>query len=76
MELSDRASQVLRNFAVINGNIYFNEGNVVRTVSESRTVLAKATLDVDFPTSFGIYDLREFLSVMGLVDRLQIVHLM
>ena len=68
MELSDRASQVLRNFAGINGNIYFNEGNVVRTVSESRTVLAKATLDVDFPTSFGIYDLREFLSVMGLVD--------
>ena len=32
MELSDRASQVLRNFAGINGNIYFNEGNVVRTV--------------------------------------------
>jgi len=68
MELSDRALQVLRNFSGINGNIFIEEGNVVRTVSESRTVLAKSTLDTQFPTSFGIYDLREFLSVLGLVD--------
>ena len=68
MELSDRALQVLRNFSGINGNIFIEEGNVVRTVSESRTVLAKSTLDVEFPTSFGIYDLPEFLSVLNLVD--------
>lgn len=68
MELSERTLQVLRNYSGINGNIYINEGNVLRTVSESRTVLAKATLDEDFPKSFGIYDLREFLSVLGLVD--------
>jgi hypothetical protein len=69
MELSDRALQVLRNFSGINGNIFIEEGNVVRTVSESRTVLAKSTLDVEFPQSLGIYDLREFLSVLGLVEK-------
>jgi len=69
MELSDRALQVLRNFSGINGNIFIEEGNVIRTVSESRTVLAKATLDVEFPQSLGIYDLREFLSVLGLVEK-------
>jgi len=68
MELSEHTLQVLHNFSGINGNIYINEGNVLRTVSESRTVLAKATLGEDFPLSFGIYDLREFLSVLGLVD--------
>jgi len=68
MELSERTLKVLGNFAGINGNIYISEGNVLRTVSESKTVLAKSTIDVDFPTSFGIYDLREFLSVMNLVD--------
>lgn len=68
MELSERTLKVLGNFAGINGNIYISEGNVLRTVSESRTVLAKSTIDMEFPQSFGIYDLREFLSVMNLVD--------
>lgn len=69
MELSDRTLQVLRNCAGINGNIFIEEGNVVRSVSESRTVLSKSTLDVNFPQGFGIYDLREFLSVLGLVEK-------
>jgi len=68
MELSDSTLQVLRNFSGINGNILVEEGNVIRTVAESRTVFAKASLDQSFPRSFGIYDLREFLNVLGLVD--------
>lgn len=68
MELTDRTLEVLRNFSAINGNILIDGSNVLRTVSESRTVLAKATLDMEFPQAFGIYDLREFLSVLGLVE--------
>jgi hypothetical protein len=68
MELSDRTLAVLRNFSGINGNILIGEGSTIRTVSESRTVLAQAYLDIEFPKSFGIYDLREFLSVLNLVD--------
>jgi len=68
MELTDRTLAVLRNFSGINGNILVEEGTTIRTVSESRTVLAEGYIDMEFPRSFGIYDLREFLNVLNLVD--------
>ena len=68
MKVTDRTMQVLKNFATINSNIFIEEGNVLRTVSESKTVLSRAEIDMQFPKSFGIYDLGEYLGVMGLVD--------
>lgn len=68
MELSEKSLAVLKNFATINPNIVINEGNVVKTISEAKNVLASATLDVNFPKSFGIYDLNEFLSVLSLIE--------
>lgn len=68
MELTDKTLQVLKNYAAINPNIVIEAGNKVKTVSEAKTVLSSATLDVEFPKSFGIYDLGEFLNVLGLVD--------
>jgi hypothetical protein len=37
--------QVLNNFASVNSNIVITTGNVLRTVSESKTILARATID-------------------------------
>lgn len=68
MQLSQNTLNVLKNFASINGNLVVNEGNVIRTMSVSKSVYAVATLEESFPSSFGIYDLNEFLSVMSLVD--------
>ena len=68
MELSENTLSVLRNFSSINQNIMFRQGNVLKTISEARNVLASAPLDVDFPQDFGIYDLNEFIGVLGLVD--------
>jgi hypothetical protein len=68
MELTENVQQVLKNFAGINPNIVIDQGNTIKTVSEGRNVLGKATLDVEFPSKIGIYDLNEFLSVLGLVD--------
>lgn len=68
MELSDNILQVLKNFATINQNILIKQGNEIRTISEARNVLAKATLDIEFPVDFGIYDLNEFINVLSLVD--------
>ena len=68
MELSENTLSVLRNFSSINQNIMFREGNVLKTISEARNVLASATLDVEMPKDFGIYDLNEFIGVLGLVD--------
>ena len=68
MELSDTTLQVLKNYATINPNIVITEGSTVKTISVARNVLSKAELPEEFPASFGIYDLSEFLNVLSLVD--------
>ena len=62
MELSSQTLQVLNNFASVNSNIVIHTGNVLRTVSESKTILARAEIEEEFPKGFGIYELNEFLS--------------
>ena len=66
MELSENTLGVLKNFANINSNILIENGNTLRTISEARNVLSRATVTEDFPIKFGIYDLNEFLSSTSL----------
>lgn len=68
MELSDSTLGVLKNFASINSNIMIREGNIIKSMSEARNVLSRAEINETFPKDFGIYDLNEFISVLGLVD--------
>ena len=68
MELSDRTLNVLKNFSGINQNLIIRSGNTIRTISEARNVLGTAIVDEQFPRDFGIYDLNEFIGVLGLVD--------
>ena len=68
MELSENTIQVLKNFSGINSNIMVQEGNVLRSVTEARSVVARAEVTEQFPHAFGIYDLNEFISVLSLVD--------
>ena len=66
MKLSSDTLNVLKNFSTINPGIAFNAGNVLRTISAGKTVLAKATLKEEFPEDFCINDLPQFLSVYSL----------
>lgn len=59
---------VLKNFASINSNIVISPGNDITTISEAKNVLAQAKVSEEFSQGFGIYDLNEFLNVVGLVD--------
>lgn len=68
MKLDQRTLQVLKNFSSINPSILFRPGNVIRTITPTKTIFAKATLEQDFPSSFAIYDLSKFLSVLSLFD--------
>ena len=68
MQLTENVQQVLKNFASINPNIVVEPGNVVRTLAEGKNIFGKATIDVDFPIKFGVYDLNQFIGVLGLVD--------
>ena len=68
MQLNENTLTILKNFAGINPNIVIESGNVLKTITEAKNVLAQAKLDQEFPSSMGIYDLNEFLAVLGLVD--------
>ena len=68
MELNDTTINILKNYATINPNIVINEGNQLKTISNARNVLSTSEVNVDFPQTFGIYDLNEFLNVLSLVD--------
>ena len=68
MKISTETLNVLRNFSTINANLVVNEGSNIATISESKTIMAEATVAEYFPQDVGIYDLSEFLSVVGLMD--------
>ena len=68
MNLSTNTLNVLKNFETINPNIVFKPGQKLKTISESKTILASAEIVEDFPQEFGVYDLNEFLSVLNLID--------
>lgn len=66
MKLSTETLNILKNFSSINQSILFKEGNVVRTISPQKTVMAIATVQEDFPRQAGIYNLPRFLSVCAM----------
>ena len=68
MELTDNTLNVLKNFSGINQNVLIKEGNTIKTISEAKNVLATAVVEEQFPQSFGIYDLNEFIGSLSLVD--------
>jgi hypothetical protein len=68
MKLSNESQAILKNFAAINSNIVINTGSELKTIAEAKNILAKASVSESFDTSFGIYDLNEFLGVMSMFD--------
>lgn len=66
MKLSQETITILKNFSTINQSILFKEGNVVKTISPQKTVMAMATVPDSFPRQAGIYNLPRLLSVYSL----------
>ena len=54
MELTENTLSVLKNFSGINQNILIKQGNVIKTISEARNVLAIANVVEEFPKDVGI----------------------
>jgi hypothetical protein len=68
MKLSDVTFDVLKNFSTINQSLAFKAGNVIRTVSPQKNILAQATVSESFPKDFAIYELNQFLGLVSLFD--------
>ena len=68
MKLSKHTINMLKNFSDINMSIEIKKGNVLRTVSVQKNILAQAELEDEFPQDFAIYELNRFLGAVSLFD--------
>jgi hypothetical protein len=66
MKLDPHFVEVLKNFATINSGMIFKPGNVLRTMSGTKTILAQAEVDVTFEKEFGVYDLNRMLALLSM----------
>lgn len=66
MKLNNSTIDILKNFASINSNLVVKEGEPLSTISEAKNIMAIAETDT-FSSTFGIYDLNEFISVFNLM---------
>ena len=68
MKLSKSTLDILKNFSNINQSICFKEGTELSTLSIQKNILSRAVVEEQFPKSFAIYDLSEFLSGLTLFE--------
>ena len=66
MKLSSNTTMVLKNFATINQNLVIKEGSELLTMSSMKNIVAKATVEENFPKEIAIYDLNEFLASLSI----------
>jgi hypothetical protein len=65
MKIDTDTVNVLKNFAKINPSIVVQEGNVLKTISPTKTIMAKAKVKTDFDRRFAIYNLDRFISIVS-----------
>ena len=68
MKVSERTTNLLKNYANINQSIEFREGNVLKTVSPLNTILASVEVEEVFSKTFPIYELSRFLGTLNLFN--------
>lgn len=68
MMLDVKTIQTLKAFSMINPSLLFKPGNVIKTISPAKTILAKATVPATFDREFAIYDLVRFLGAYTMFE--------
>lgn len=68
MKISNETLSLLKNYAGINTNILFRQGNVIGTVSPGKNIFSRATVTETFPREIAIYDLNTLLALLTLME--------
>lgn len=68
MKISNRTKSILKNFSTINSGIKIETGKQIKTISHMKNILAVAGVDEEFPVTFSIYNLPEFLGASSLFE--------
>ena len=72
MKLSENTINVLKSFSVINTGIQFEPGNILKTISPQKSIMAKAELDDSIPAGGCFYELPRFIASLSLFDQPQL----
>lgn len=68
MKFSENTLSILKNFSGINPSIIFKPGQVIRTLSPQKTVMAAAAIDETITSTAAVYDLSRFLATLSLFN--------
>jgi len=68
MKIDTNTVNILKNFAKINPSIIIQEGNTLKTISTSKTVMAKAQVQTSFDKRFAIYNLDSFIANLSMFN--------
>tara|TARA_Y100000590_G_C15613706_1_gene974884 strand:+ start:365 stop:1030 length:666 start_codon:yes stop_codon:yes gene_type:complete len=68
MKLTAETVAILKNYATINQNIQFKEGNKLSTISPQKNILTHAEISENVPSTFAIYDLNKLLGALSLFN--------
>lgn len=68
MHISTETLSILKNFRDLNSNVLVSPGNVIKTLTPAKNVMATAVVKENFPVEFGIWDLTSFLGTVSLFD--------
>lgn len=68
MNLSQQTMEILSNFSEINSSILLKKGNVQRTVSPMKSILAQAKISEDLPSEAPIFDLKQLIQAVNMFE--------
>lgn len=68
MKISPETISIFKHCASINPGIIVDPGNVIYSMSESRTIRLQATVQENFPVQFALVNLNQFLNTLSLVN--------
>jgi hypothetical protein len=66
MKIDPKTVTILKSFSSMSTSLLFREGNVLKGVSNQKTVLSRAEIKDNFPVKFAIYELHKFLGCLSL----------
>ena len=68
MKFSNETLSVLKSFTTINKSILLKPGNVLKTITPEKTLIAIAEIPDEIPSEACVYDLSRFLSILSLYN--------
>jgi len=68
LKMSKHTTSLLKNFSSLNSNLLIKPGNIINTITPAKNVVAQATIEENFDTEIGIWDLNKFLGTVSLFD--------